>query len=130
MMGEQRLSQRRRRLDRRHLAQRAVGARRIFVERGDRRAAAKPVEFGFGSRLRGKDGKVGRSLGFVRVRSLARKRLQTAGLSERARTGANGRWLLPCRRSRVRVPSSALGKTRSGGCCTKPLSGGFLSSAP
>jgi hypothetical protein len=47
---------------------------------------------------------------FVRVRSgsLAQtKTPETAGLSERVRTGANGRSHLPCRRSRVRVPSSA-----------------------
>jgi hypothetical protein len=50
---------------------------------------------------------------FARVRagSLARtKILQTNELSERARTGANGRSHLPCRRSWVRVPSSALTK--------------------
>jgi hypothetical protein len=47
---------------------------------------------------------------FARVRSrspAAREPLETGGLSERARTGANGREHLPCRRSRVRVPSSA-----------------------
>jgi hypothetical protein len=60
--------------------------------------------------LRGKDGKVRRSLGFASVRSLVWKPLQTGTLSERTRTGANGRWHLPCRRSRVRVPSSALRK--------------------
>jgi hypothetical protein len=57
--------------------------------------------------LRGKDGKVRRSLGFACVRSRAWNALQTDGLSERARTGANGRSHLPCRRSWVRVPSSA-----------------------
>jgi len=51
------------------------------------------------------------SLAFARVRSLRPKPLQTASLSERARTGANGRSHLPCRRSRVRVPSSALRST-------------------
>jgi len=57
--------------------------------------------------IRGKDGKVRRSLGFAPVRSHVRKPLQPARLSERVRTGANGRWHLPCRRSWVRVPSSA-----------------------
>jgi hypothetical protein len=57
---------------------------------------------------RGKNGKVRRSLGFGCVRSSDRKSPQTASLSERERTGANGRSHLPCRRSRVRVPSSAL----------------------
>jgi hypothetical protein len=38
---------------------------------------------------RGKNGKVGRSLGFGRVRSLGRRPWNQAGLSERARTGAN-----------------------------------------
>jgi hypothetical protein len=56
---------------------------------------------------RGKNGKVRRSLGFGHVRSLGRETLQSAGLSERARTRANGRSHLPCRRSWVRVPSSA-----------------------
>src|SRR5215216_3011117 len=69
-----------------------------------------------GRNRRGKDGKVRRSLGFACVRSPARKPLQTGGLSERARTGATGRSHLPCRRSWVRVPSSA-SKT--------PVNGGF-----
>ncbi len=49
-----------------------------------------------------------RSLGFGGVRSPAPTPLQTAGFGERKRTGANGRQPLPCRRSWVRVPSSAL----------------------
>jgi hypothetical protein len=48
------------------------------------------------------------SFGFAAVRSPELKSLQTGGSSERARTGANARQLLPCRRSWVRVPSSAL----------------------
>jgi hypothetical protein len=67
------------------------------------------------SESRGKNGKVRRSLGFACVRSLRPKPLQTSSLSERARTGANGRAHLPCRRSRVRVPSSALRKPRKSG---------------
>jgi hypothetical protein len=48
-----------------------------------------------------------RSLGFAAVRSPNPKRLQTRRFSERERTGANARQSLPCRRSWVRVPSSA-----------------------
>jgi hypothetical protein len=69
--------------------------------RGEARRVRTPCLF------RGKNGKVRRSLGFGLVRSFAWNPLQTAGLSERARAGANGCWHLPCRRSRVRVPSSA-----------------------
>jgi hypothetical protein len=49
-----------------------------------------------------------RSFGFARVRSPQSKPLQTTGFGELTRTGANARQPLPCRRSRVRVPSSAL----------------------
>jgi hypothetical protein len=48
-----------------------------------------------------------RSFGFAAVRSLDTKPLETRRFSEHARTGANARHPLPCRRSRVRVPSSA-----------------------
>jgi hypothetical protein len=53
------------------------------------------------------------------------KPLQTGGFSERERTGANVRQHLPCRRSWVRVPSSALEKPRSGGvfCCLRLRAG-------
>ena len=56
-----------------------------------------------------------RSLG-VCCRSLARPegRRKRVVWSERARTGANVRPPLPCRRSRVRVPSSASSSSRSG----------------
>ncbi len=57
------------------------------------------------ARLRGKDGKVRRSLGFGRVRSLARKPCKQP-LERTGANGANGRSHLPCSRSRVRVPSS------------------------
>jgi hypothetical protein len=56
----------------------------------------------------GCNGCIRRSLGFAAVRSPDLKSLQTGGLSERAGTGANARQVLPCRRSWVRVPSSAL----------------------
>jgi hypothetical protein len=49
-----------------------------------------------------------RSLGFAPVRTPDPKPLQTGGFSEHERTGANACQLLPCRRSWVRVPSSAL----------------------
>jgi hypothetical protein len=49
-----------------------------------------------------------RSLGFAAVRSFQPKPLQTEGFGEPERTGANARQPLPCRRSWVRVPSSAL----------------------
>jgi hypothetical protein len=52
-------------------------------------------------------GKVRRSLGLARVRSIVREPPQEGGLSERARACANARQPLPCRRSWVRVPSSA-----------------------
>src|SRR5712691_10377912 len=47
-------------------------------------------------------------LAFARVRSLEWNSLQTVGFGEQKRTGANARQSLPCRRSWVRVPSSAL----------------------
>jgi hypothetical protein len=53
------------------------------------------------------------SLGFAAVRSPDPKPLQTGDFSERQRTGANARQSLPCRRSWVRVPSSASEKPRS-----------------
>ena len=48
-----------------------------------------------------------RSFGFGGVRSSKSKPLQTASFGELKRTGANARQRLPCRRSWVRVPSSA-----------------------
>jgi hypothetical protein len=49
-----------------------------------------------------------RSLGFAAIRSPQQKPLQTTSFGEQERTGANARQRLPCRRSWVRVPSSAL----------------------
>jgi hypothetical protein len=64
---------------------------------------------------------------FARVRSrspAAREPLETGGLTERARTGANGREHLPCRRSWVRVPSSALESScKSAGSVVRPVNG-------
>jgi hypothetical protein len=57
---------------------------------------------------------------FARVRSCSLVCMETSanrGLSERARTGANVRAHLPCRRSRVRVPSSALERPGNRGFC-------------
>jgi hypothetical protein len=60
-------------------------------------------------RLTAWQGWQGSAFARVRRRSLAQaKSLQTAWLSEQPRTCANARWHLPCRRSGVRVPSSAL----------------------
>jgi hypothetical protein len=51
--------------------------------------------------------------GAVAFAHLNGQRCKQGGLSERARTGANGRSHLPCRRSWVRVPSSALNALQS-----------------
>jgi hypothetical protein len=57
-----------------------------------------------------------RSLGFARVRLPEPKPLQRGSFGELKRTGANAREHLPCRRSWVRVPSSALNSLQIGGC--------------
>ena len=58
-------------------------------------------------RLRGHNGHTRCSFGFACVRFDSQNALQIGRFSEQERTGANVRPDLPCRRSRVRVPSSA-----------------------
>jgi hypothetical protein len=75
-----------------------------------RRGQTRSRAVGPRNRANGDDGCNGctrRSLAFVAVHSRSSKSPQTAGFGERERTGANGRQRLPCRRSWVRVPSSA-----------------------
>jgi hypothetical protein len=77
----------------------------------DRQRFQEPVH----TRKRGNDhngcngcnGCTRRSFGFAPVRSLPSKSLQTRRFSEPEQTDANARQPLPCRRSWVRVPSSA-----------------------
>ena len=73
-----------------------------------REAATRPERVEHGNDHNGCNGCTRRSLAFAAVRSLDPKPLQTGGFSEHERTGANARQPLPCRRSWVRVPSSAL----------------------
>jgi hypothetical protein len=86
------------------LEERGCGACRADDERQD--VVNIPAERAEGHN--GCNGCTRRSLGFAAVRSLDPKPLQTGGFGELNRTGANARQSLPCRRSWVRVPSSAL----------------------
>jgi hypothetical protein len=78
--------------------------------------ASRGKPTGCGSYRNGCNGCTQRSLSFAPVRSLLSKWLQTRCFSEPERTGANARQLLPCRRSWVRVPSSALKFLQIGLC--------------
>jgi hypothetical protein len=73
-----------------------------------REAATQAVRAQRSNDHNGSNGCIERSLGFASVRSLPSKPPQTTVFGELKRTGANARQPLPCRRSWVRVPSSAL----------------------